>query len=108
MISMDTIRAMADFIVSRFDPERVVLFGSYARGQATEDSDVDLLVEVSADPRPDGRGNPIHRALAERFGVPTDVVIRTRAAVEKYRGNPYTVIHQAFTEGTVLYDKHAG
>lgn len=31
-------------IVERFDPERIILFGSHARGEATEDSDVDLMV----------------------------------------------------------------
>lgn len=75
MISQETIRAMSALIVAQFHPERIVLFGSHARGQATEDSDVDLLVEVESDPRPDGRGNPIHRALADIFRVPTDVLI---------------------------------
>jgi predicted nucleotidyltransferase len=102
---MDTIQAMADFIVAKFHPERIVLFGSYAAGTATEDSDVDLLVEVRVDPRVDGRGNPIHRALAETFVVPTDVFIRTTESVEKYRHSQNSIVHEALTTGTVLYEK---
>lgn len=44
MITPDTIQKMVDRIVERFQPEKVVLFGSCARGQITRDSDVDLLV----------------------------------------------------------------
>ena len=107
MISMETIRAMAALIAARFNPERVILFGSFARGQASEESDVDLLVEVHQDERAKGRGNPIHRALAEGFLVPTDVIIRTSSSVSKHRDNPYSVVYQALREGVVLYDKRA-
>jgi predicted nucleotidyltransferase len=105
MISNETIQAMVNRIVERFQPERVVLFGSYARGEATEDSDVDLLVEVETDPRPNRRGNPIHHLLAEEFRVPTDVIIRTVEQVRKYRDARYSLTHEAFTEGKVLYER---
>jgi predicted nucleotidyltransferase len=107
MISQEKIQAMVNRIVERFHPERIVLFGSYARGEATEDSDVDLLVEVETDPRPNGMGNPIDRMLAEEFRVPTDVIIGTREQVRKYKDNPYSLIHFAFAEGRVLYEKRA-
>ena len=46
MVSQETIQQFADEIARRYSPEKVIiiLFGSYARGTATEDSDVDLLV----------------------------------------------------------------
>lgn len=44
MVSMEDIQALADRIVREFLPERIVLFGSYASGTASPDSDVDLLV----------------------------------------------------------------
>jgi predicted nucleotidyltransferase len=108
MISMETVQAMSDLIVERFRPERVVLFGSYARGEATDDSDVDLFVEFERDPRPDRWRNPIHRMLVEEFMVPMDVTISTSEKVEKYRNNPYSLIHQALAEGRVLHDRRAG
>ena len=76
-IDRATIRAVAELIVERFDPEQIILFGSHARGEVDEHSDVDLLVVLRADaPRP-SRGNPIRRAIAERFVLPVDVMIRS-------------------------------
>lgn len=47
MVTMDEIEELGGRIGREFDAERVVLFGSYAHGAATEDSDVDLLVVLS-------------------------------------------------------------
>jgi len=44
MVAMSGIQTVVDRIAQAFDPERVVLFGSHARGTATKDLDVDLLV----------------------------------------------------------------
>ena len=48
MIERNRIQAFVDEVVRQFQPERVVLFGSYARGGAGEDSDVDVLVVIDA------------------------------------------------------------
>lgn len=52
MVSMDEIQEFADRIVERFLPERIVLFGSYARGNPGPDSDVDVLVILPFDGKP--------------------------------------------------------
>ena len=104
-IDMQTIRAVARLIVERFSPERVVLFGSFARGQAGEHSDIDLLVELHTGP--ERIGNPIRRAIAERFVLPVDVVVASPDTVARHQDNPYSVIYQALNEGIVLYDRHA-
>lgn len=44
MTSMDEIQDFANLVADAFDPDKVILFGSYAEGTATSDSDVDLLV----------------------------------------------------------------
>jgi predicted nucleotidyltransferase len=105
-ISPATIQAVAQFIVERFDPEQVILFGSYARGEVGQDSDIDLLVilRVAGEQQ---RGNPIRRAIAERFVLPVDVVIRTTEAVARHRDDPYSLTHQVLEEGVVLYERRA-
>ncbi len=44
MVTEEAIRNFADEIARRYAPEKIILFGSYARGTANEDSDVDMLV----------------------------------------------------------------
>ena len=46
---------IAELIVTNFDPKRIILFGSHARGDQREDSDVDLFVEMESERQPPGR-----------------------------------------------------
>ena len=106
-IDRATIRAMAQLIVERFDPEQVILFGSHARGDAGKHSDVDLLVVLRADTAQPRRGNPIRRAIAERFVLPVDVMIRSQEVLARQRRDPYSMIHRVLEEGEVLYERRA-
>ena len=105
-INSATIQAVAQLIVKRFDPERIILFGSHARGEAGAHSDVDLLVVLRKDSERPRHGNPIRRAIAERFVLPVDVVIRSPEALAEQRDDPYSLIHKALDEGKVLYEQH--
>jgi predicted nucleotidyltransferase len=105
MIDRQTIQAMAAKIAERFRPQRVVLFGSYARGEATEDSDVDLLV-VMERPGPRGkRSAPIIRMLAEEYALPVDVVVRSSEAIERWEDVANSVSRRILEEGIVLYER---
>lgn len=91
-------------IVEVAHPERVVLFGSAARGNAGPHSDLDFLVVV----RP-GLGIPRRRMagkiLRRLTGLPrsADVVVVTTEDVEHYGDCPALVIRPALTEGRILY-----
>ncbi|OGV90201.1 MAG: hypothetical protein A3K19_11495, partial [Lentisphaerae bacterium RIFOXYB12_FULL_65_16] len=65
---------MVDRIVARFQPEQVILFGSYARGQTGPDSDVDLLVVVSGTDSTRETCLRIRKALHD-IRVPKDIVV---------------------------------
>ncbi len=105
-IDRATIQAIAQLIVERFDPEQIILFGSHARGDAGERSDVDLLIVSRADAGWPQRGNPIRRAIAARFVLPVDVIIRSPEDLAQQRNVPYSLIHQALAEGELLYERH--
>jgi len=106
-IDRATIRAMAQLIVERFDPEQIVLFGSHARGESSEHSDVDLLVVLRSDAVEPQRGNPIRRAIADRFVLPVDVMIRSPEVLARQRKDPHSMIHKVLEEGEVLYERRA-
>ncbi|MCX7013083.1 MAG: nucleotidyltransferase domain-containing protein [Candidatus Sumerlaeota bacterium] len=88
----------------------MVLFGSRASGQASPDSDVDLLV-VESDAFDAGRSRRretarLLEALA-RFAVPIEVLVYSRAEVEQWRHSLNNVVGQAIRKGTVIYERPA-
>ena len=99
-----SIRAMVDRIVRAFSPERIILFGSHARGTAGPDSDVDLLVVM---PVTGSRRNLATRIELEISGesIPKDVIVVTPEEVERDRDEVGTVIRPAMREGRALYER---
>lgn len=105
-IGRDTIRAIAKLIVERFDPDQIILFGSHARNEAGKHSDVDLLVVLGEDVDwQKQRGNPVRRAIAERFVLPVDVIVRSPESIARQRDDPYSLINTILNEGEVLYER---
>jgi predicted nucleotidyltransferase len=102
------LREMTDAIVEAVNPQRVILFGSHARGQAGPDSDVDLLI---VEDRPFGvRRNRrqemgrIRRALSS-FRIPKDILVYSADEVEKWRSSLNHVISHSLREGKLLYER---
>lgn len=102
----ELITEMVRRIVSVCDPERIILFGSHARGVAGPDSDVDFLVVKPLN------GDRRHVRLAIRralsgMGLSKDIVVVTPEEVERYGPFPGTIIRVALREGKVLYERAA-
>ena len=105
MTPADLIPEMTERIVRDFHPLRVILFGSYARGEARPDSDVDLLVVLPqvADKR---RTTVAIRRLLGDLPVFKDIVVTTPDEIAQ-RGNLIgTVLRPALHEGRVLYERN--
>ena len=96
------IHEMVRRIVARFDPDRVILFGSYARGAAGPNSDADLLVVMGIKGRKRATLVEIHRELGG-VGLAKDVVLVTPEELEQRRHEPGSLIYSALQEGRVLY-----
>jgi predicted nucleotidyltransferase len=97
------IREVADRIVKAFNPKRIILFGSHARGEAKPDSDMDLMVEMETDLDFYDR----IRAVNELFGLrrwSMDVLVYTPSEVERDRQCNGTLVELANREGKVLYE----
>ena len=106
-VDRETIQAVAQLIAHKFDPEQIILFGSHARGNAGSHSDVDLLVVLkSLDDWPK-RGNPIRRAIGEKFILPVDVLVTTHDRLAEQRDNPYSFVNAALESQEILYERVA-
>ena len=93
-------------ITDRFAPDKIILFGSRARGEATRDSDIDLLVLFREVGDPNRRAAELYASLTE-FSDPMDIVVSTTSRFERYRNVVNTVYWPASREGKVLYERSA-
>jgi predicted nucleotidyltransferase len=100
--AQEKIREMTRRIVERFDPEKVILFGSHARGEAGPDSDVDLLVVMPVAGSKREKGVEIGVALHD-IRIPKDIIVTTPEAFEWRKEVVGTIERPAAREGKVLY-----
>ena len=102
MVAMREIRALSRRIARRFHPRRIVLFGSYAEGNATPDSDVDLLVVLPHKGHPVAKSVEIRLATRPTFAM--DLLVRTPQEVRKRLAMGDTFIRDLLEKGKVLYE----
>lgn len=103
MASEALVSTMVDRIVGRFRPLRVVLFGSQARGTATEWSDVDLLVVLPDVSDKRRTAIEIRRSLGD-LPASKDIVVSTPEEIERRGHLVGSVLHAALREGRVVYE----
>ncbi len=105
MYTLKEINRYARELVAKFQPERVILFGSYAEGRPTEDSDVDLLVVMDHQGRDVEQAFEIRRSIKRRF--PLDLVVRTPATVDRRLTQNDTFLSTVYSKGQTLYERRA-
>ena len=99
---------MVKVVVDEVQPEQVILFGSRARGEEQEDSDVDLVV---VEVEPFGRERSRHKEMVRLykvladFPVSADVLVYTHEEVDYWRDSLNHVLARALREGKVLYER---
>lgn len=102
MVAMNKIEEFGRQIGRKFGAERVVLFGSYAQGYATEDSDVDLLVIIPFEGRSVEQSVKIRMELRPKF--PVDLIVRTPQKVRQRVEMGDTFMQEILQKGKVLYE----
>jgi predicted nucleotidyltransferase len=108
LVSLQAIKRFARRIAEKFQPEKIILFGSYAYGEPHADSDVDLLVVMPGRNQLDQAGK-IYLEIPAPFPMDVDVIVRTPRNLEKRlaRGDLFTT--EIVSKGKILYEAiHAG
>lgn len=88
----------------RFDPERIVLFGSMARGTQTRRSDLDLFLVLNTDKPPLQRIGQVLEELVDS-PWPLDVIVYTPEELERLSDRPF--VRRILREGRLLYERRA-
>jgi len=91
-------------IVNEFNPEKIILFGSYAYGKPTPDSDIDLMVVMETKERPHKRAVSLRRILKD-LGIPKDIIVKTPDEFERFKDIVGTIVYPAAHKGRVLYER---
>ncbi|MBW8003088.1 MAG: nucleotidyltransferase domain-containing protein [Planctomycetes bacterium] len=102
MVTMSKIKKFGQRIGQEFGAERVILFGSYAQGVATDDSDVDLLVIGRFQGKSVDQSVKIRMKLRPQF--PVDLLVRTPEKVRQRIGMGDGFMREIIEEGKVLYE----
>jgi uncharacterized protein len=101
-ITLEQIQAFSQQIAEQFEPDRIILFGSYAYGQPTPDSDVDLLVILPFEDLPVQKAIEIRRAVKSPF--PLDLMARTAWQIQQRVEMGDFFIQDILQKGHVLYE----
>ncbi len=99
------IQRMVGRIVRQFHPERVILFGSHARGEAGPDSDVDLLVVMPVEGPKHKKQVEIRVALHD-IRIPKDIIVTTPEDFAWRKDIVGTIEYPALREGKILYARN--
>jgi len=104
MIGTDKISDIVKKIVSGYNPDKIILFGSYATGNPNEDSDLDLFVIKETDlPRPQ-RTVQVRKMIYGSM-VPIDLIVYTPKEIEESRNNRFGFVYEVLNTGKILYER---
>ncbi len=103
MISESTIRQAVRLLIEAGRPTRIILFGSYGRGEPGLESDLDFLV---VQPKVlDRRREMVRlRRVLSPLRIPADVIVVSEQSFQEWRQTPGNILHEAAQEGRVLYE----
>jgi uncharacterized protein len=104
MIEVNKINDIVNRIAYKFNPEKIILFGSYAVGNPNDDSDIDLLVIKDTDLPRHKRSFDIQKALRGSM-VPIDILVYTQKEFEQEQHNKYSFLSSAIKTSKILYER---
>jgi uncharacterized protein len=104
-VTAELLQSIVQRIVAGVHPQKIVLFGSYAYGTPSPDSDLDILVVMTTTERPAQRVLVVSRLLRPR-PFPMDILVRTPGEITTAVEHRDSFIQEILTRGKVLYEQH--
>lgn len=104
MITQEQIESVVQVIVEGYEPMKIILFGSYAYGHPTKDSDLDLLIIKDGEASGIQRNRRVRNILKD-FSIPIDVIVKSSQEFDILKDVIGTVIYPANKYGKVVYEQ---
>ncbi len=104
MIEKDKILEIVNKIAIGYNPDKIILFGSYATGHPDENSDLDLFVIKDSDlPRPQ-RVVQVRKMLYGSM-IPIDLIVYTPKEINDSKENEFSFVYEVLNTGKTLYER---
>lgn len=104
MIGREKIAEIVNKIASGYNPDKIILFGSYATENPNEDSDLDLFVIKDTDlPRPQ-RAVQVRKMLYGSM-IPIDLIVYTPKEIDESKENRFSFVYEVLNSGKILYER---
>lgn len=104
-VTAELLQNIVQRIIAGVLPEKIILFGSYAYGKPSPDSDLDILVIMNSQERPAERVLAVSRLLRPR-PFPMDILVRTPGEIAASLEQRDSFILEILNRGKVLYEQH--
>lgn len=104
MINKEKIDEVVNRIVSKFNPEKIILFGSNVVGNINKDSDLDLLIIQDSEIPVNQRGFDIRMSLLGTK-IPLDILIYTKSEFNEEKNNNMSFISSILINSKILYER---
>lgn len=104
MLTEKEIEKLIGRIVARIQPQRIIIFGSYAKDSATAQSDLDILVITETELPMANRGDDLKPILSNSL-IPVDVHFYTPEEIEEYSQEPFSFISSILKSGRIVFQK---
>ena len=104
MLNQSAIENIVKTIVDGYTPEKIILFGSYANGNANNESDLDLLIIKKTSEKQSRRSRQV-RYLFSTQEVAMDILVFTPEEIIQLQNNKYNIVSIALNNGINLYER---
>lgn len=104
MITQEQIEEIIKRIIENYKPEKIILFGSYAYGHPTEDSDLDLLIIKDINIPRYKRAREIRKYLWGITDIPKDIIVYTQKEIDDWKKVEEAFITNVVKKGKILYE----
>ena len=91
-------------IINGYDPRSIYIFGSFARNEESDNSDIDILVEKETDQKMPHRASSV-RKLLRGIAYPLDILVYTSEELRQRENDRYSVVYNALHEGKKIYER---